>query len=158
MSEARRRSRLAGKIRSHGTNPTPKWIRGGLLYLAVANIWTWLVSRDPKCRGYFLIGQVSFQQRFEFVDALIASAFVDDGHADGHKVDRLWIRAFVTCSATAGRCLDCAVGYQHVVASVRIFDSRVMSKCNPNCQRTLVCRCSLSAYRRRYRRWHDGRG
>ena len=38
MSEARRRSLLAGKIRNHGTNPTPKSIRGGLLSLAVANM------------------------------------------------------------------------------------------------------------------------
>ena len=45
MSEARRRSLLAGKIRSHGTNPTPEWIRGGLLSLAVANM---------RVRGIFL--------------------------------------------------------------------------------------------------------
>ena len=38
MSEARRRSLLAGKLRNYGTNPTPKWIRGGLLSLAVANM------------------------------------------------------------------------------------------------------------------------
>ena len=38
MSEARRRSRLVGKLRNHGINPTPKWIRGGLLSLAVANM------------------------------------------------------------------------------------------------------------------------
>jgi hypothetical protein len=37
MSESLRRSRLAGKIRKHGTNPTPKLIRGGLLSLAVAS-------------------------------------------------------------------------------------------------------------------------
>ncbi len=29
---------LGGKLRNHGTNPTPKWIRGGLLSLAVANM------------------------------------------------------------------------------------------------------------------------
>ena len=38
MSEARRRSRLVGKLGNYGTNPTPKWIRGGLLSLTVANM------------------------------------------------------------------------------------------------------------------------
>ncbi len=71
---------------------------------------------DPACklrsagRGFFLIGQVALQQRFEFVDALIAPAFVDNGHADRHKVDRLRIRALDAGSATAGRGLNGAVG------------------------------------------------
>lgn len=37
MSEARRRWLLAGKLHSYETNPTPKWIRGGLLSLTVAS-------------------------------------------------------------------------------------------------------------------------
>ena len=72
--------------------------------------WTWLVSRDPQRRGFFLIGQVAFQQCFEFVDVLIAPTLVDDGHADRHKVDRLRIRTLAAGSATAGRSLDGAVG------------------------------------------------
>jgi hypothetical protein len=37
MREALRRSRLVGKLHNYGTNPTPNWIRGGFLSLAVAN-------------------------------------------------------------------------------------------------------------------------
>ena len=71
-------------------------------HLAQFTSWTRLVSCDPQGRGFFLIGQVALQQRFEFVDALVAPAFIDDGHADGHEVDRLRIRALAAGSATAG--------------------------------------------------------
>ena len=70
-------------------------------HLAKFTSWTRLVSCDPQGRGFFLIGQVALQQRFEFVDALDAPAFIDDGHADRHKVDRLWIRALAAGSASA---------------------------------------------------------
>jgi hypothetical protein len=79
-------------------------------HLAKFTAGTWLVSRDPQRRGLFLIGQVALQQCFKFVDALIATAFVDDGHTDRHEVDCLCVRTFAAVSATAGRSLDGAVG------------------------------------------------
>jgi hypothetical protein len=51
MSEARRRSPLAGKLRNRGTNPTPKWIRGGLLSLAVASKQSRDILRDSHSQA-----------------------------------------------------------------------------------------------------------
>jgi hypothetical protein len=79
-------------------------------HLAKFTAGTWLVSRDPQRRGLFLIGQVALQQCFEFVDVLIASTLVDDGHTDRHEVDSLRIRTLAAGSTAAGRSLDGAVG------------------------------------------------
>jgi hypothetical protein len=45
----RRRSRLVGRLCNRGTNPTPEWIRGGLLSLAAASRRPLGTSRD--CRS-----------------------------------------------------------------------------------------------------------